>query len=215
MSDIIKIWEEYGKNFKYDDAKRNKSFANMFHRFESEVLYSIVRSCKATNILELGSYNGFTSTIIIDAMKKNSIKSRLISSDLRSESAWIDYDDGMTSRKLIVGDSTKEINKDIGEIDFLFIYSDHTYEFASWYCNDIIPLVKSGSYIMIHDWEGYEGDNDGEFKCVIENAVNKGIARRCINLMEYTKLNTHLSSTPNEILYAKGDRNPSEILIKL
>jgi hypothetical protein len=213
--EIINIWKKYGNEFVYDNSKLNKSFANMFNKFESEVLYSLVRSSSPSNILELGSYNGFTSHIIIEAIKKNNIKCKLTSSDLRSESKWIDYDDGISSRTLIIGDSQKTISSDIGELDFLFIDSDHTYEFAKWYCSNIIPLVKSGSFIMIHDWEGIEGDNDGEFKSVIENAVNTGMVKRCINLMEYTKVNTYLSSTPNEISYAKGDRNPSEILIKL
>jgi regulator of extracellular matrix RemA (YlzA/DUF370 family) len=212
---ILNAWKQYGKEIIYSELIKRLSFGNMFNQFESEVLYAIVRDQKPTNILEMGCFNGFTSQIIIDAMKANNNPSRLISSDLLETSKFIDYHDGTTSRTLIIGDSKATIDSSIGDIDFLFIDSDHTYDFAKWYCSVIIPMVKRGCFVMVHDWEGIEGDSDGEFKSIIENAVNIGTLKRCINLMEYVKKNRHLSSTPNNIGYAIGDRSPSEILVRI
>jgi len=212
---ILGAFEKYSKEILFSEIKSHKSYARMFHKFESEVLYSLVRNQKPKKILEMGCYHGQTSNILIKAILSNGINCELISSDLLDYSKYMDYDNGQTSRKLILGDSKITITKEIGEIDFLFIDSDHTYDFAKWYCDVVIPLVKKGSFVMVHDWEGIEGDKDDEFRSIIENAINNGMLKRCMNLMEYTKSHPNLSLTPRCFRYAVGDRNPSEILIRI
>jgi cephalosporin hydroxylase len=214
-SSIINKWKMYSKEISFKEIQSHKSYARMFHKFETEILYSLIRSEKPQRILELGCFHGQTSNIIINAIVKNNTPCELISSDLLDHSAYMDYNDEVTSRRLVVGDSKETITSDFGKIDFLFIDSDHTYDFAQWYCKTCVPLVEIGSYVLIHDWEGVDGDKDDEFKSVIENAVNTGKLKRCMNLMEYVKSNPHLSLTPKTIRYAKGDRSPTEVLRKI
>jgi regulator of extracellular matrix RemA (YlzA/DUF370 family) len=215
MELILGYWNEYKSEIIFSEIIKHKSYRRMYHKLESEVLYSLIRGQKPKNLLELGCFDGFTSLIMIRAVQTNKIPAKFISSDLRDQSQYMDYDDGTTSRRLIVGDSKQTIDSKIGELDFLLVDSDHTYDFAKWYCNVVFPFVKKGCFIMVHDWEGIEGDKDDEFRSIIENAINVGTVKRCMNLMEYTKKNPHLSLTPGRFKYAVGDRSPTEILIKL
>lgn len=212
---ILGAWKKYSSEIIFNEIKNHKSYWRMFHKFESEVLYSLIREIKPKNLLELGCWEGFTSLIMMKAIRANNTPATFTSSDLKDQSKYMDYDDGVTSRRLIVGDSKQTIDSKIGELDFLFIDSDHTYDFAKWYCNTVVPLVKKGCFVMVHDWEGIEGDKDDEFRSIIENAINVGTLKRCMNLMEHTKKNLYLSLTPGIVRYAAGDRNPSEILIRM
>jgi hypothetical protein len=206
---IIGIWEKYRDEIIYEELKQNKCFANMFDIFESEVLYSLIRYTKPKKIIEMSPARGFTSFLMIEACKKNGNKVFIHSYDLVDFSRELDCV-GDVSRKLVIGDAKKTLKPDdMRGCDFLFIDSDHSAEFAEWYCRNIIPRLRSEILIMIHDWNGYNhnGPEPAKVKeyCIGENPLCEPI----INLMDYYEDNILMRKAD-----LRGDRSPSQVLRK-
>lgn len=213
---IIGWWNTYKEEFNYDEHKKNSDcYAGMYDIVETQFLYSVIRNVKPSKIIEIGPNMGWTSYVMLEAMKANENKSELISFDLIDNSLCLDRNGDKISRRLIVGD-VKETITDymINNADFVFIDAEHTEDFSRWYCNRILNNIKKDTIIFIHDWEGKEGDKDGEFFGVIKYAVEPGIIKRIFNIMDYV-LENNISRTPNNVGYAKGDRSPTEVCIRI
>jgi len=208
------LWRDlYSPEFVYkNELILTSSYAGMYQKIESEFLYSAIRAIKPLNIIEIGSYNGWTSYIILKALLKNGFKSNLLSYDILNNSNNIDME-GDISRRLIVGDVKETIKEEeIFNCDFIFIDAEHTEEFSKWYCEEILKNLKKDVIIFIHDWEGHLGDLDGEFAGVIKYGIETGYVRRIFNVMNYV-IENNLSET-EKVGYAVGDRSPTEICIK-
>jgi predicted O-methyltransferase YrrM len=49
-----------------------------------------------------------------------------------------------------LGDATRTIHN-APDFDYLFIDSDHSAGFARWYCKELLPKVKPGVVVSVHD----------------------------------------------------------------
>lgn len=213
--EIVKIWNDNKEFFNFDNEKAHQSYRGMYQKVESEFLFSLIKDIKPSKIIEISPNAGWTSHIMLKALKLSESRSQLLSFDLLGESEFLDYDDGNISRKLVIGDVKETITEQmIDGCDFLFMDSMHTEEFSKWYCETIISKLKKDTLILIHDWEGKEGDVDGEFVGVIKYAVNPVLIKRIFNVMDFVGEN-NLSRTPEYFGYAKGDRSPTEVCVKL
>ena len=152
MFNIINSWNTYKNEINFAEFKKHQSFANMFWYFETTMLHSLIREIKPTKIIEFGCHKGFTSYVILNALKINNIKSELFSFDIIPDSEYLNCNNNV-SRKLITGDLRDSALNFMNECDFVFIDADHTFELGQWYCQQIFPFLESGVIIVSHDWE--------------------------------------------------------------
>jgi hypothetical protein len=239
-NEIIEMWNRFRgeHDFHVSRYDPNSCHANMFDLFETEVLYSLVRTEKPESIIEFSPCDGWTSFVILEACKKNAkedsnYKAIIKSFDLVDNSRRLDYDDGAVKRELYVGDALELVPPFMKDCDFLFIDSDHSAGFANSYFETIIKKYDCG-FIWIHDWNGEE--------CTLPEPVT---IRNCIqesnfsvypviNLMDYfliemdsdtrNYLHSRRLNPTQPYLFAdpapagapagSGDRSPSQILYK-
>ncbi len=216
--DVIEAWKLFSAEFDFDNLSKNEYYADMFDRFESEVLYSLIRKENIKNILEFSPNLGWTSFVmkeaLVDGYYKNKSQAILNSFDIMCASQTLDEHSAIVERNLRIGDVRNTISPyPKNDVDLLFIDCEHSYEFASWYCQWVIPLMEKGCIIWIHDWDKYE-DDKGEPKAVKEQLIEKGILKPIINLMDYTIENFDNDSS-RKYTGPRGVRSPSQILIKV
>ena len=151
-NEIVDAYAKYNNEFDYNFI----SVTGAFHPFESTMLYSLMRLIKPKKIIEMSPDKGLTTKIMIDACNKNKIRCKIYSFDVHDASIDLDEDtEEMVFRKLIIGDAKETLTDEyLKNCDFMFIDSDHSAEFATWYCDNILPKLKRGVLIWIHDWVG-------------------------------------------------------------
>ena len=231
---IIKCWNEHKNEKDFLLARLNEGrefYTDMFDLFETEVLYSLVRSIKPRNIIEFSPNAGWTSYVMLEACKRNALEASNYSASIKSFdlidlSRGCDYNNNSVERKLYMGDALINVPKFIDDCDFLFIDSDHSAHFAEQYCNTIIKEYKHG-YIWVHDWDGFEcaTAEAATVKDYINSSSGSPISP-IINLMDYylkemdekTRAAVHNRRLcwggANDTLGGRGDRSPSQILYK-
>ncbi len=141
----------------------------LYSDFDLRVCYSLVREFKPTNIVELGTREGKTTSGISAALFKNSLNAQYTSFE-RDEKFF-----GITSCFLVEYPTIKyslrkniiDEYSDLSDIDLLFIDGNHDYILARWYIKNLFPKLKRPSLIHIHDMyynESGNGWNDILFK---------------------------------------------------
>lgn len=152
--EIIDIWNQYKGEFDFE--KEDKLLEGQFQQIESEFLYALVRHIKPKNITEFSPFKGFTSMIMMRAATRNNTVTKLTSYDIINDSSDLNCT-GILTRQLILGHVQDNLkSKDMETCDFLFIDSDHHYNFGEWYSTELLPHLKAGTIICIHDWPGYD-----------------------------------------------------------
>jgi len=196
QEEIIDIWNQYKNEFDWE--KLNDELFGMFQQIDSEFLYALVRHIKPKKIIEFSPHKGFTTTIMMQAATRNNTETSIYSYDLIEDSNNLDCK-GLLSRKLIVGDVTERLNpKEVNDCDFLFIDSDHSYNFGKWYAQALLPRLKPGTIICIHDWPGYENPyrprnlyrphkkgSNYEPRAVQKLFIRPGLGAPVINITDY------------------------------
>ena len=228
---IINAWKLYHNELNYDKMNEIQKGYGQFHISESEFLYTLVRHIKPSKIIEVSPDRGFSSTIIMEALKVNNLPSQLLSFDIHDKSLKHDKS-GIISRKLIMGDAKQTITDDmVREADFVLVDSDHSYDFGKWYSKKL-QLLRPGIFIMVHDWPMYASDGASdniiaeqaqpaifqklwnlEVLAVKQHFIGKGFADPVLNVTDFLKESGkpyyHTSEgTPYRAL------SPSQILIK-
>ena len=175
--DFVKIREEYLSEFSYGEACATPYFTEQYHQFESEMLYAVIRHIKPSSVIEFSPNKGFTSWIIMKALHENGPGSRLFSFDIDPSSVRMKHSFDV-ERIFTHGDAIAHVPLYTATCDFMFIDSDHSYEFAQDYCREIIPDLEKGTIVFIHDWNERELL---ESKAVMES----GLLRPLFNCKEY------------------------------
>ena len=131
------IIELYKLNIKNLISLRENMFKmNKLHRcllcdIEAEITFLLILYFKPKNIIEFSPFNGYSTNIILQAMSINNNNSNLNSYDLVNNSINNVIVPKNTNWKLNLGDvSQKYSTWNLNEIDYLFIDSDHSKEFA-------------------------------------------------------------------------------------
>jgi predicted O-methyltransferase YrrM len=114
-------------------------------------------------MLEIGSYLGASGTLLAEAIKRKTGSGKVYCVDTWNNDAMGEEGQRPTMSEFdentspwsgiiakIVGDS-KAVELPIGELDFVFIDGDHSYEGASIDCKRTSPLVRVGGSIAFHD----------------------------------------------------------------
>lgn len=142
-------------------------FKPHFDDIESEILYMTVREFSPSYSIEFSPYFGYSTTWILSALEKNN-KGILKSFDVVDYSYTKVKASGNDDRwELILGDVTQ--NYSIFEyqaIDFAFIDSDHSREFAQKYVKDFLTPLHTAAIasckivpVMTHDIYSWETEN--------------------------------------------------------
>lgn len=136
------------------------------HRVEGRSLlciYSMLRDYKPKTCLQIGCWEGGTTNVIMHALKKNGDKFRFVASEIladKRENTRLHTlrDTGIEPE--MVGDCTKEIPKDLKNIDFLYHDTDHDKKTTEWVVENILPRLKDGALVIFHDWAVTEKDGE-------------------------------------------------------
>lgn len=129
----------------------------------SKLCYSLIRHFKPTKCLEFGTSFGHSTIFITDALLKNEQPFEFVALEMEQGI----YDAAKRNltiqhRRLIptlihglIEDHLDEIPQ---ELDFVFIDTNHDRESTEWYVKHIIPRVKKGGLVAIHDFAVEEID---------------------------------------------------------
>ena len=139
-----------------------KHFEHRLDSLSSAYLYSILRVYKPQRVLAIGTWYGGSTCTMMKALRKNHSTFRYVASELlenlRAETeknCKVECGRAPT----MIGDITKNLDYVFPEIDFLFMDHDHDLDTTKWIFKNIIPRVKKGSLIAMHDWAVWkEGD---------------------------------------------------------
>jgi len=152
---IMNEWKKYhGKT----NIELNTIFGRGFNWFDSEILYTLLRLIQPTNIIEMSPDKGYTTSIMLKACTDNDKACNILSFDLHGRSIKFDTK-GKINRKLITGNVRSYLtNEQVKTCDFIFIDSNHSYDFGKWYATKVLPKLKKETFIWIHDWPTYKGN---------------------------------------------------------
>lgn len=143
-----------------DFEKENPRMRNVT-RTLGELLYSLVMNSNAKTILELGTSNGYSAVWLGLAAQKTGGKVITVENqnwkvDLAKENI---EKAGLTDTVTVILGDAKEISKEIGEIDFLFMdiwTGDNLPCF-----NNLKPKLKTGSLFIVDNLSTHR-DRDGK-----------------------------------------------------
>jgi len=138
--------------------------AHFEHRLDvisSKILYSLIREYKPQACLEFGTSWGGTTLVILKALVCNELPYKYIgfelADDLRRETLgnithWLATKVANSIHFELWGEITKNLHKVPKELDLAFIDPDWDEDIAKWTFENIIPRVKKGGLVCIHDW---------------------------------------------------------------
>ena len=154
---IEKLYIKY-KNEIYNLRNRNKlkvKHLNFFHKshntyqyddIEAELTFLFLLHIKPKNIIEFSPFCGYSTSIILDALTIINNNATLSSFDIIDNCSTminkLNYE--KVNWNFELGDVTQKFsNWDLQTIDYLFIDSDHSKDFAISYINNLLyPLLK-------------------------------------------------------------------------
>ncbi|MBC8090348.1 MAG: class I SAM-dependent methyltransferase [Pseudonocardia sp.] len=118
---------------------------------EAEITYLLLRDTRPEQVMELGTFHGWSTTWILSALRDNGtghLRSfdridhvvRTVPADLAAE-RWT-FVHGPVQERLV------DVPRDAG---YLFVDAAHSGRFARWYLQHLFPLVPAGIPVSVHD----------------------------------------------------------------
>ncbi|MEO5567159.1 MAG: class I SAM-dependent methyltransferase [Gemmatimonadaceae bacterium] len=116
---------------------------------EAEISYLLLRAQRPDTVVELGASGGWSTTWLLHALRDNG-RGSLHSYDI------VDFSVGNVPAELADGRwyfSAGDVRdaQMPPSIDYLFIDCDHSREFAEWYLAHLLPSLRPGTPVSIHD----------------------------------------------------------------
>lgn len=123
----------------------------MLDDIEAEVTYLLIRENHPLLTVEMSPNTGWSTTWILSALRDNGGQGQLWSYDLHDTSTkYVPKALAEGRWNFVLGDARKNLC-DFSQIDYFFIDSDHTKEFAFWYVEKILPSLRSTCKVSVHD----------------------------------------------------------------
>lgn len=129
--------------------KRNL-LSPQFDDIEAEITYLFIREFRPEKIVEISPCGGWSTSWILNALKDNK-SGQLWSFDLIDDSTKVLPESLKDRWHFIKGDIKENVNKLPKKIDYLFLDSEHSAEFAKWYIRRIFPLLQKRALVSVHD----------------------------------------------------------------
>lgn len=118
---------------------------------EAEITYLLLRDTCPQTVVEVSPCGGWSTSWILQALADNG-QGNLHSFDI------VDFAPKNVPTQLPrnrwqfhLGDVTKNVDKIPEGIDYLFVDSDHSSEFADWYIENLFPKLGPGAMVSVHD----------------------------------------------------------------
>ena len=156
---IISLYKKYKDEIPYISklTDRVAEFKGQQHREEFKILYLFLREFKPKIIYEVSPGYGWTTLCLQLALKdiSHKIYSFDIGKDKIKASINLLHRFGLLNEDIYFfeGDVSKTFKKlkDKKEADFILIDCDHTIDNISWLLNNVVPYLKNGGLLLIHD----------------------------------------------------------------
>lgn len=151
------------KYFAQDKVILPDWFERRLDNESSTILYSLVREKKPKSILEIGTFHGGTTLLILSALIKNKGNFTFVASELIDERRNITKDNVERlcgTSPVLIGDITKNLDKVPKALDFLFVDTDHDLDTTKWIVENIWPRLVKESIFAMHDWPVREVDGE-------------------------------------------------------
>lgn len=150
------------KYFDKDGYTHHGDFDRRVDDDSLRVIYSFVREYKPVSSLQIGCWEGGTTSPILAALIKNKKLFKFVASELlddKREKTRIHCLQKNEQEPIMIGDITKNLKSVPKEIDFLFHDSDHDALTTKWVIENIFPRFKKGALLIFHDWAVVDKDN--------------------------------------------------------
>jgi len=147
--DDLRSVRQYQRHFY---SKREQiGLSPMLGDMEAEITYLRIRESKPQSVVEISPASGWSTSWILHALKDNG-SGTLYSFDLVDDCLKV-IPSSLSGERWIFfqGDASKHLNKLPSRIDYLFIDSDHSANFATWYIYNLFPLLQQGTTVSAHD----------------------------------------------------------------
>lgn len=133
----------------------------MYHEEERRILYLMTRRLCPEVVVEFSPNKGWSTLHLAQALETNG-RGHIHSFELDpanitvAQQALAEY--GLTHRvTFYAGDVRNTLPPLLAawgqSIDFLFVDSNHSYDFARWWLADVLPSVRPGGLVHVHDIE--------------------------------------------------------------
>ena len=135
---------------------------------ESAFIFCLVRDLllknKKVKITEISPNTGWSTRIFKEAWKAagpETLQLDIRSYDINSKSKQEDEKSDRLNRNLVLGDVKETIFRQenlkfLLESDYVFIDSDHCFEFGKFLATKLLPLAKPNCFLTVHDWAGID-----------------------------------------------------------
>jgi predicted O-methyltransferase YrrM len=160
----------------------------MYDWVESQVLYLLLRRTRPRLVVEISPSSGYSSGFILLALNRNA-HGRLLSFDLDTDGdrlarlAFTEAGIDPSRRRFVPGDARRTAAAALpagDSVDVLFLDAEHSSSFASWYLDSLVPRVRPGGLVHVHDVLRYgvkpQVVDEGEGEVVWEYLVQSGIS---------------------------------------
>jgi predicted O-methyltransferase YrrM len=118
---------------------------------EAEITYLLLREARPETVVEIGTFHGWSTTWILQALKDNGT-GHLYSYDIVDHVTRNVPERLSTGRWTFTqGDARENLEKIPDTADFLFIDAAHSASFARWYIQHLLPRMRPGIPVCVHD----------------------------------------------------------------
>jgi len=132
-------------------AHFKRRFKPQVDDIEAEVTYLLVRDARPAVVVEIAPDRGWSTTWLLAGLRDNGM-GHLYSYDIFDHATKVvprDLSDGRWTFTL--GDVTRPPDHLPPAIDFLFLDAAHSAPFAQWYLSALMPRLRRGTPVAIHD----------------------------------------------------------------
>jgi predicted O-methyltransferase YrrM len=128
-----------------------RRFKPQFDDLEAEITYLLVRASRPATVVEIAPDRGWSTTWLLEALRDNGT-GHLCSYDVNDYSTRAVPADLASGRwTFTLGDVTQPPDRLPASIDYLFLDAAHSAAFAQWYLSQLLPRLRPGTPVTIHD----------------------------------------------------------------
>jgi predicted O-methyltransferase YrrM len=118
---------------------------------EAEITYLLLRDVRPETVVEIGTFHGWSTTWILRALRDNGI-GHLHSFDIVDNVLSNVPDELAANRWTFTKGDVKTTRPRIPtDADYLFIDAAHSARFAHWYIANLLPAMRPGIPVSVHD----------------------------------------------------------------
>lgn len=118
---------------------------------EAEITYLLLRDARPAQVMELGTFHGWSTSWILSALRDNG-SGHLHSFDRIDNvcrTVPAELSDGRWT--FVLGDVKHRLADVPRDAGYLFVDAAHSAGFARWYVAELFPLVPAGIPVSVHD----------------------------------------------------------------